>query len=137
MSLHIFLSRFVVLMKRFTAILLALIYLATTTGILINTHYCMGEVSGVAFGQKNNATCGTCGMDNEGCCHDDLQVIKLTADQHFSFISTDVPHAEALAADHQTEEQRSGLLFRQALKIRNHSPPLTYSRNTLFCVYRI
>lgn len=124
-------------MKRLTSILLALIYIATTSGIVINTHYCMGEVAGVALGASNNATCGTCGMENEGCCHDDLQVIKLTENHHYTAANFEIPVFESISFKQAEQEYLSIPAEVQAGKIRNHSPPLPVSRNILYCVYRI
>jgi hypothetical protein len=125
------------MMIRFVAILLALIYITTTSGIVISTHYCMGEVSDVALWQKDADTCGTCGMDNEGCCHDDQDVIKLTDNHHFSQISSEVPSFEPSLFTHTSAEQRFIALREKSARINNHSPPLSCSRNTLYCVYRI
>lgn len=124
-------------MKRLTSILLALIYIATTSGIVINTHYCMGEVAGVALGASNNATCGTCGMENEGCCHDDLLVIKLTDNHHYTAANFEIPVFESISFKQAEQEYLSIPAEVQAGKIRNHSPPLPVSRNVLYCVYRI
>ena len=37
----------------------------------------------------NNDTCGQCGMENDGCCHDDVKVIKIQDTQSFTSITTD------------------------------------------------
>jgi hypothetical protein len=124
-------------MKRLTAILLALIYIATTSGIVINTHYCMGEVADIALGASNDAKCDTCGMDNEGCCHDDLQVIKLTENHNYTAINFELPVFEPISLHQAEQVYLSVPVDGQAGKIRNHSPPLPVSRNILFCVYRI
>jgi hypothetical protein len=124
-------------MKRLLVILLALIYITTTSGIVISTHYCMGEVADVAFGQKEADTCGTCGMDNKGCCHDDLDVIKLTDNHHVAFQSTELPSLEPIVIAHSASEKRFVALRSVPGGINNHSPPLNCSRNTLYCVFRI
>jgi len=131
------LTNFALNMKRFVAILLALIYITTTSGIVISTHYCMGEVSGIALGQSQAESCATCGMDNEGCCHDDLDVIKLTDNHQYSQVSSEIPSFEAAVVSHRDADQRSIALTGKCSSTNNHSPPLTFSRNTLFCVYRI
>ena len=124
-------------MKRLTAILLALIYISTTSGIVINTHYCMGKIAEIALGASGSAKCDTCGMENEGCCHDDLQVIKLTDNHHFSVIHFEVPSVSAMvpARTEGVEHERQAHIINGSLA--NHSPPIAVSRNVLFCVYRI
>jgi hypothetical protein len=124
-------------MKRLLAIFLALIYIATTSGIVINTHYCMGEIADIALGASNDAKCGTCGMENEGCCHDDLQVIKLTENHHYTSINFEIPVFESISFNHAGQEYIAIPSEMPAGKIRNHSPPLPVSRNIFFCVYRI
>jgi hypothetical protein len=124
-------------MKRLTAILLALIYLVTTSGIVINTHYCMGAVSNVALGASGSAKCDTCGMENEGCCHDDLQVIKLTENHNFTAVNFEIPVFEPISINQVEREYASFLPGEQAGKVWNHSPPLPVLRNVLFCIYRI
>jgi hypothetical protein len=124
-------------MKRLTAILLALIYISTTSGIVINTHYCMGKIAEIALGESGSATCDTCGMENEGCCHDDLQVIKLADNHHYSAIHFEVPDVYALVPS-RTELVESEISVRISYgSLANHSPPIAVSRNVLFCVYRI
>jgi hypothetical protein len=124
-------------MKRLTAILLALIYISTTSGIVINTHYCMGKIAEIALGASGNAKCGTCGMENEGCCHDDLQVIKLTEDHHFSSIHFEVPSVQAILPTRTEMVERKLTDGIMQGSLANHSPPNAVSRNVLFCVYRI
>lgn len=124
-------------MKRLLAILLAAIYITTTSGIVISTHYCMGEISAVALGQQDNNTCGTCGMENEGCCHDDLSVLKLTDNHQFSVLSVDVPSFEAPVLHHMAPELDPWLSGSKPAQVSNNSPPLAFSRNTLYCVFRI
>lgn len=62
-------------MKKVFATILALVYLATSSGAVINTHYCMGEV---AFANKKEKDkCGKCGMKNKkGCCENRVVVLK-------------------------------------------------------------
>jgi hypothetical protein len=124
-------------MKRLTAILLALIYISTTSGIVINTHYCMGKIAEIALGASGKAKCGTCGMENEGCCHDDLQVLKLTDNHHFTAIHFEVPQVHAVVAAHSEQLEREIPVQVINRNLANHSPPLPVSRNVLFCVYRI
>jgi hypothetical protein len=67
--------------KVFIAIL-ALIYLGITTGLSVNLHYCMGKIASVEYGYKQTSACSVCGMENtDGCCHDELKIVKLN-DSH-------------------------------------------------------
>jgi hypothetical protein len=124
-------------MKRLTAILLALIYISTTSGIVINTHYCMGKIAEIALGASGSATCDTCGMENEGCCHDDLQVIKLTDNHHYSAIYFEVSDVHALVPARTELVEPEISVWISYGSLANHSPPFAVSRNVLFCIYRI
>ncbi len=56
-------------------------YLAITSGLVLQIHYCMGKEVGssVKFAEAGTATCGKCGMESEKgkCCHDEVKFIKL------------------------------------------------------------
>lgn len=73
-------------MKKFLAIVLAVTYLAVSSGVVISVHYCMGEVAGIGIGHTEADRCSDCGMDNEGCCNDDVKVFKIS-DSHASSVS--------------------------------------------------
>ena len=57
----------------------------------------MGEIAEVAFGQQNNDKCGQCGMENEGCCHDDVKVVKIEDSQSLATINADFAKAKIVA----------------------------------------
>jgi hypothetical protein len=83
--------------KKFLAISLAVVYLAISSGVVLNVHYCMGEIAEVALGQKNNDKCGQCGMENDGCCHDDVKFVKIQDSHSFTSIHADFVRAEVIA----------------------------------------
>jgi hypothetical protein len=64
--------------KKAAIAILALLYIVTTSGVVVNVHYCMGAVSSVTYGHDQSEGCGKCGMKNKaGCCHSELKVVKL------------------------------------------------------------
>jgi hypothetical protein len=64
--------------KKAAIVILALLYIITTSGVVVNVHYCMGDVASVTYGQATPESCGKCGMkEKAGCCHSELQVVKL------------------------------------------------------------
>lgn len=125
-------------MRRVISILLAFIYLLTTSGIVISTHYCMGKVAGYALGQNDEHLCGVCGMSNEGCCHDDLSILKVKDDHQLLF--TGVDHA---ASDLHTRPvvcsnlQFSFPTYKKVAYTQGPAPPLLVDRLAMFCVFRI
>jgi len=68
-------------MKKILAISVAFMYLAITSGLVLQVHYCMGRQSGasVRIADTVDHTCGTCGMKNgkNKCCHDEVTFIRL------------------------------------------------------------
>ena len=68
-------------MKKLLAILLLLVYTAASSGTVMSTHFCMGEFAGISIGEKQQEECGYCGMEDAGCCHDLLQVVKIDDSQ--------------------------------------------------------
>jgi len=84
-------------LKKLLAISLAVVYLAISSGVVVNIHYCMGEIAEVALGHKSSDKCGKCGMENEGCCHDDVKVVKIQDSQSLTSLPADIVKAEFLA----------------------------------------
>ena len=65
-------------MKKAVIAILALLYIITTSGVVVNVHYCMGAVASVTYGHEAPESCGKCGMiEKDGCCHSELKVVKL------------------------------------------------------------
>lgn len=73
-------------MRKLLSGLLLLIYLGTSTGLTLHTHYCMGRLAGWSLGLELPDICGKCGMDksegkDKGCCRDEHRVLKTSVDQ--------------------------------------------------------
>ena len=71
-------------MKKAIAAIALFCYLAVSCGVVINFHYCMHRLASTRlFGSTKNV-CGKCGVDSKksnGCCHDEVKVVKLQQDQ--------------------------------------------------------
>lgn len=73
-------------MKKLVTLILALIYLGSSTGATVHLHYCMGKLADWGLGHQQSESCGTCGMDqssseDSGCCKDEHKFIKSDPDQ--------------------------------------------------------
>jgi hypothetical protein len=125
-------------MKRFTAAILAIIYVFATTGFVADTHYCMGKIASVEIDHFGKAFCNICGS-NHSCCRHEVKVYKLNVDHkqvanNFA-LNTPNPISKALSAY---------LDFSFSVKIINteaiaNAPPLI-STNPIFLlngVFRI
>ena len=128
-------------MKKLFASILLLVYFTVSTGFVVSVHYCMDKVDSVQLGDTSADKCGKCGMhieSSDGCCKDDVKMIKMQVDQSFAKIA--VPdfslHLAVLQADEyyvvaytNTPEEKHPLA---------HGPPIskqdTYLQN---CVFRL
>ncbi len=88
-------------MKKLLVAILALIYITTSTGVIVHMHYCMGKVVdwGLAGNIKN--TCGKCGKvkvegKDNGCCKDKVKLVKNIADQRNAELAFQMIHGIAV-----------------------------------------
>lgn len=73
-------------MKKVITAILAVIYLATSTGATLHLHYCMGELVSWSLEGKESKKCPGCGMPKKdtnakGCCKDEQKFFKNNYDQ--------------------------------------------------------
>ncbi|MEC5146339.1 hypothetical protein [Chitinophaga sp. 212800010-3] len=94
-------------MQKILALILALLYISSSTGATVHMHYCMGRLVDVNWGHdKGKPACGKCGTTHDQkkncgkpckkqCCKDEHKTIKLTKDQK---IAENTKHVMQLAA---------------------------------------
>ncbi len=121
-------------MKKFAVSILAVFYLAITTGVIVNKHFCMNRLDSWQLYGTVSDECGRCGMPTgevHGCCHDEVQVVKLHADQQPS--SQIIFHIQAPVA-----MEAPGIFLYRLPQLApgtglphflNHSPPLLTSQD--------
>ena len=66
-------------MKKFTTIIIALLYTALTSGFTVHAHYCMGKLAELGLHASHKA-CNKCGKQGK-CCHEESKFCKVTV-QH-------------------------------------------------------
>ncbi len=125
-------------MRNFLVTILALVYLATTTGATLHMHYCMGKIYSVDLIKKEG--CSKCGMAaNDGCCNDELKVIKVK-DNHQS-ITNGISFAPAYAILNNHYNIIDQVLYDASSKLtaNNNSPPRSPQKSLCIfnCVFRI
>lgn len=128
-------------MKKCIALILSLIYLSTSSGMVMNVQYCFEKIASVTIeGFGEDKSCCTNSPKKSGCCSNEFKVVKV-----------DVSHAPS-SADYKFE---APVLFLtslisctltpvllspvEPLQFSDSSPPLTaatpiYIKN---CVFRI
>lgn len=102
---------FVAMFKKLLLFIVAVFYLAATSGMVINVHYCMGKISSITFNEDadhNEGACGKCGMlkTQNHCCKDEISKGKVN-DSHqtstalfdLAAASSAVPVRTALLSD--------------------------------------
>lgn len=70
------------MMKKLFISLFAVIYLVIASGMVMNIHYCMGNITSVTFNHErdnDDGNCNKCGMDKteNHCCTNDTQFVKI------------------------------------------------------------
>ena len=129
-------------MKRALASILLLIYFSVSTGFVVNMHYCMNKFDSVEIGAADSEKCGKCGMhteDSDGCCRDEVKVVKLQQDEQLAKLLmpsltlalVEMPLSQHLALPFQN--------FIQAQLLDHPDPPLRSGQPVYLsnCVFRI
>ena len=132
-------------MKKFLATILAVLYLATTTGATVHLHYCMDKLFELNLWASEQDECSKCGMEtsqqtDNGCCKDEHKQVKLENDHFKSAVAfLAMPLTETALPVHFNEI--SPVLFSSVSEEnpRSHAPPRScglaiYKRN---CIFRI
>jgi hypothetical protein len=128
-------------MKKLLFSISFLCYFAVTSGIVVNSHYCMKQLVSVHLFEKKAKICGKCGMDqheSSGCCRDEVKLVKLEQDQNVHAFT--LPGIAALSCQFIMPSEFIVLPFAQDTNERhfqNHSPPLlseqgSYIENRVF-----
>lgn len=128
-------------MRKFLLLIITFCYLASTSGVALQWHYCMGKLRSIDFGlASHDETCGKCGMakGNNHCCKDEVSVSKIT-DSHqqatqlaYSFVSFDAILPESFLLPEPIYK-----LIQLAGSNKAHAPPdISKDRTVLFQVFR-
>ncbi|PSL45725.1 hypothetical protein CLV51_104432 [Chitinophaga niastensis] len=73
-------------MKKVLTLLLAVLYMGSSTGATFHMHYCMGKLVEVQLWHEETKKCSKCGPDQctacaKKCCKDAHKTVKLDKDQ--------------------------------------------------------
>lgn len=127
-------------MKKGWVAILAFLYITLSSGIVVNLHYCMGDLATVELGLNHDDTCGKCGMkDRKGCCETQYQVVKVQdAHQAAKDLQSGFKAVPALAASVYAEPFVA-VEAAAAAAYEAYTPPDTGTndRYIAICVFRI
>jgi hypothetical protein len=128
-------------MKKIYIGILAIVYLAVSSGIAVELHYCMGDRAGIELYGSSSEKCGKCGMTEKetGCCHDEFKFYKLTdsyktATNEINFAASSVAVITNYNIYNWQMPDQSAISA-----VNNHSPP-GYTKPDVCimnCVFRI
>ena len=116
-------------------------YLAVSSGVIINLHYCMNRLASTELFGSNTTQCGKCGMDihqADGCCHDEVQYLKIDDDQRATaFLSFELPSITGMCTTPSAFIVATLYAVPEKRHLLNHSPPLlsaqdSYLQNSVF-----
>ena len=130
-------------MKKLVLSISFLCYLAVTSGIIVNYHYCMDRLSSTQLFATQNTTCPKCGMHikkSHGCCRDEVKLVKMEVDQKVtSPVSFELPSLDALVCELSPFIVTSLIDAGGKSEWLNHSPPLLSDQDTYLVnrVFRI
>ncbi len=129
------------MIKKFSIGLLAVIYLAVSSGLAINTHYCMGKIASASIYHNENEKCGKCGMKSgtDGCCKDELKIMKLNDSHQLIDNEINISVPVALSNTNYSNFDSDITANQLPAQVHNNSPPDlgSPSLNILHCVFRI
>jgi hypothetical protein len=129
-------------LKRLFIAILAFFYLGIASGVMVNVHYCMGQLASVDYGhQAEGGDCGKCGMpdDNNACCHTESTLVKLQDDHQVSGVHFFFKQPEVLPSYTPLYEVKEVFAIASQSYSNIHAPPdgLPHTIYLYNCVFRI
>ncbi len=134
---------FTPLMKKLVLSIAFIAYLAVTTGVIVNFHYCMHRLDSWELFATETKECSRCGMEthkSNGCCRDEVKIVKMEVDQKVANpVSFEFPSLDILAGISSEFIRAPFVNSTEQRHHQNHSPPLLTEQDTylLNCVFRI
>ena len=115
-------------MKKLITVIALACYLLVTTGVVINYHYCMKRLASTQLFGSTKTFCKKCGMhikNSNGCCHDEVKVLKLTtAHNSFSAVAASIPSIDHIVITPSQFITALSYNINEQTHFLNHSPPL-------------
>jgi hypothetical protein len=129
-------------MKKFAASILLTLYFVVSTGFTVNLHFCMDKFHSWELGTSKKDSCEKCGMSTQksnGCCRDEVKVMKLQQDQVMSATAVYLFSAPAVPVALVPEFLLPVIKAISSQEDRIHGPPLLSKQDTYLnnCVFRL
>src|SRR5689334_23577069 len=128
------------MMKRLLAFILLITYFTASTGFVVVRHYCMDRFTSAQIGADTNEKCAKCGMHkSDGCCRDEVKVVKLQTSHLAGSINTEISPAPVAILTTQEFTQPSFFFLNHTELPVAHGPPLGSDQELYLqnCVFRL
>jgi len=128
-------------MRKWILFVMAICYLASSSGVAVQWHYCMGKLRSMDLGVSTpGETCSKCGM-NKGenhCCNDAVSISKVTdVHQQSDLIAFNFFPAASPEPAYWSEVNQSLQFAPASIAHKIYPPPVFQNNRTiLFCVFR-
>lgn len=129
-------------MKKILVLILAVLYMASSTGATFHMHYCKGKLVDVALWHGEQEDCEKCGpeADNtcaKNCCKDEHKTVKLEKDQQIKESSVHPDEAAFITVKTDFPAQQISPITNSYTI--SYTPPRPYLIATyiLHCTFRI
>lgn len=120
-------------MSRLLVTIVLMCYLAVSSGVVVNLHYCMNRLAFTELFGSEPKKCGKCGMDiheSDGCCRDEVQFLKMEDDQKNNpTLHFELPVIEQMVVKPSEFIIASFYSLAGNRHFLNHSPPLLSSQD--------
>ena len=128
-------------MKKIYLGILTFFYMAVSSGVALELHYCMGDKAGMDLYGSASDKCGKCGMTEKktGCCHDEFKFYKLN-DSHKTVTNDIDLSASSFAVVNEYYMYNWQMPDNTAVTaFNNHSPPADTGPSACImnCVFRL
>jgi hypothetical protein len=130
--------------KKAIVLILAILYITSSSGATISLHYCMGKLVGWNLGTTEQHSCNNCGMEmnsENGCCKDEHKQVKIDKDQKTAVTFIETLQLNAVSTPVAKISYHTHVLVAHLNDgtTRSNAPPLygNVSPNILHCVCRI
>ena len=113
--------------------------MSTTSGMVMNVHYCMGKVASVNI-DNFQAVCNKCGEKQErDCCGTETKVVKLNETHNQSVNSFELKSPVAQTATYADADFMTSVYTGLNKPVRTNAPPLLSPPRFFIknCVFRI
>lgn len=111
-------------MKRIIAFILALVYITSTSGAVITTHYCAGKIKSVSV-ELSIKSCACKAEEPKGCCKTEQKLVKLNDTHKASNVAFNFGLDEYIVPSEHHLTNDIPLVFSNInLQQGNSSPPL-------------